>query len=78
MGNRIWIELERPANNSLGHARAELASRMLVRLGSNIKDAFWWNEEKQTYCITLDVGGSYQELEDNGHWFNLDFLGRVD
>lgn len=73
--NRVWIELDRPTSDEEGHLRAQLASTMLTRLGSPIKQTFWWHEKKECYCVTLDTGGSYQELQDNGHWFNLDFLG---
>jgi hypothetical protein len=74
--HRVWIELERPADATEGHARAKLASRMLVRLGLSRPDTIWWNERAERYCVTTDEAGTFLECVDNGHWFNLDHFGR--
>ena len=79
MKNRIWIELERDKSadcDKINTERAELATEMLRKLGIAGKDIIWWNERKLRFCVTIDSAGGYQEMADNGHWFNLDFLGR--
>lgn len=78
--NRIWFELETPwkgdkFDHELGKARAELATTLLRKLGDPIT-AFWWHETDAKYCVTLDSAGSYLSLSDNGHWFNLDYMGK--
>jgi len=75
--NRIWLELDPPANNQEGHDRAAALTRMLRRLGIDHgpnRNACWWNERKQRYCFTLDASGTFVEANDHGHWYNLDYL----
>jgi hypothetical protein len=73
--HRVWIELEYPKNgNAEGHARAQLATQMLRRLGDPIT-GFWWNENQHRYCVSIDSAGGFMECADNGHWFNLETLG---
>lgn len=79
--NRVWLELDPPADNATGHLRAEALTRMLRRLGSDFgpnRNACWWNERKQRYCFTLDASGTFVEASDHGHWYNLDYFGRAD
>lgn len=73
--NRVWIELEYPEDTIEGELRAKLASNMLQRLGYGIDRAIFWHEKKMRYCVTVD-GDGFLELQDKGHWFNLDHFGR--
>ena len=83
--NRVWIELDITLPNVKGPTaeeckamnmkRAALATNMIRRLGS--KREIYWSEQKVCYCIA-DSSGSFQEMGDKGHWFNLDFFGRGD
>ena len=87
---RVWIELEVPVVRRTGQvaldkqkaamiARAKLASNMLRRLGIEGPDRFGVTEEKGGFYYTVqDNSGLYTVLNDNGHWFNLDYLGRED
>ena len=75
MKNRVWIELERPSSDEEGERRAELACRMLRRLGVERGTPVFWHT-KGCYCFTIDEAGSYAEAADNGHWYNLDYFGR--
>src|SRR4051812_12999243 len=70
--NRIWIELERPTTKEQGEERARLATTMLRRLGVQQKSIFWDGHEGR-YCYGDAMG--YLTLSDDGHWFNLDYLG---
>jgi len=77
--NRIWIELTLPKYNdpereTIAKKQAALATNMIRRLGSDGSE-FFWNEHKSCYCLA-DSSGTYVELSDKGHWFNLDFFGR--
>jgi hypothetical protein len=71
--DRLWIELEIHPDASVNVRRADLATRMLRRLGDDISK-FWWHEKDRRYCITIDSGGSYMTCADSGHWFRLEFL----
>jgi|11BtaG_2_1085332.scaffolds.fasta_scaffold06952_2 hypothetical protein len=68
--NKVWIEIERDANKSINHKRAEKFTDLLANLGSTKK--VWFNEEINQYCLVTDRAGSFFELENNGYWFNLD------
>jgi len=78
---RVWIELEYPkgGDDALGEKRANLANKMLDRLGLPSEPpckTFWWNKRKKCYCVTIDVAGGFMECADHGHWFRLSHLGR--
>ena len=73
--NRIWFELELDPDQEVCDTRAKLATNILRKFGDSIS-VFWYNQTKGCYCLTLDEAGGFVELEDNGHWFNLDHLGR--
>jgi hypothetical protein len=73
--NRVWIELEKPCTKEQGDARAALVSAMLRRLGLEV-GRVWWSEHEARYCFGDAMG--YIVLSDHGHWFNLDYFGRVD
>ena len=68
--NKVWIEIERDANKSINHERAGKLTDLLANLGSTKE--VWFNEGINQYCLVTDKAGGFFELEDNGHWFNLD------
>lgn len=70
--NRVWLEIERDADKATNHERAEKLTNLLGKLGSTKE--VWFNETAKHYCIVTDEAGSFAELTDNGHWFNLDGL----
>ena len=72
---KIWIELERDADSTVNDHRANLANKLLRKAGATY-DHYWWNERTSSYCVNIDSGGSFLECDDDGHWFNLDFLAR--
>ena len=74
--NRIWIELELPENDKQGEYIAEQACAVLKKMGIEYDTPVWWNPKKQRYCFTMDSGGSYVIADDNGHWYNLDYLAK--
>lgn len=78
--NRIWIELDTPASWAdlsptkrieFAEEQCRLANLMLARL-EIVGGEFFYREVEQRYCY----GGywGYNELTDNGRWFNLDIL----
>jgi hypothetical protein len=78
--NRVWIELERPAyampeaeRNALADKRAALCSVLIERL-CGAKDYCFWNSKDQRYCFGGQMG--FYVATDDGHWFNLDHMGR--
>ena len=68
----IWLEIERGTDKDVNHDRAEKFTNLLVKLGSTKQ--IWFNEAVNQYCVVTDEAGSFLELDDNGHWFNLDEL----
>lgn len=76
--DRIWIELDRPKGLSATdriefcERQAELATKLLHRLGVNKDQRFYWSERDLCYCLGGPMG--YLVLTDNGHWFNLKYL----
>lgn len=76
MANRVWIELDVPKDKDNAQAICKSANQMLGKLvpglGSPSVGAFFLSGHG-CYCFGGDFG--YEELEDNGKWFNLDTLG---
>ncbi len=73
--NRIWLEIERDADKSVNHERAKKFTKLLIKLGSkSMWQEVWFNETVNHYCLVTDETGSFVELTDSGHWFNLDRL----
>lgn len=70
---RVWIELDPPSSKEQGDERAAMATNMLRRLGVE-RSRFWWSTREARYCYGDEMG--YVSLSDNGHWLNLEFLGR--
>lgn len=69
--NRVWIEIENHANEKVNEERAKLATNLIQRLGS--KSTIDYHEG--FYILRRD-DGEFTKLQDNGHWFNLEFFGR--
>jgi|TARA_R100001530_G_C4189740_1_gene121815 phosphoglucomutase len=69
---KVWIELE---VDDSPEKTAEAANRMMRRLGFDY-DVFWWHEKEGSFCGNQSAAGNYHVLEDNGEWFNLEWLGR--
>ena len=74
---RIWIELDKADSFEEAQENCELANKALVKLGIDEKLSFDVRKFKygQTYIFYLD-GFMYQELEDNGKWFDLNYLAK--
>jgi len=70
--NRIWLELEKPENDTHAETICKQASLLLHKLGSSKDSEFFWNQSKKLYCYGGDYG--YTELLDKGIWLNLDRL----
>tara|TARA_R110002051_G_scaffold21001_2_gene56373 strand:+ start:34277 stop:34531 length:255 start_codon:yes stop_codon:yes gene_type:complete len=73
--NRVWIELELGSITEM-EERTESANKMMRKLNAD-HDVFWVNERRGVleYCVYVDWNsGTYESLEDNGHWFKLDEL----
>jgi hypothetical protein len=71
--NRIWIELERPKDQTHADQIAKLANNVLRKIGDGTRE-FFWDSKDHIWCIGGDMG--YVTLSDNGEWFNLDYLGK--
>lgn len=72
MKHKVWIEL--PNHDHETHAA--LATKMLHKLGFNESVDIWWNESKRLYCLTTNSSGEFLQLNDHGHWFDLDFIAK--
>ena len=78
--NKVWIELVRPTleeGDEVGKQRAELANKMMRKLGVKHDVFAWWpnDEFKRKYIhIVCPESGAFVWLNDNGEWFNLDKL----
>ena len=70
--NRVWLEIERDADEAINHERAEKLTNLLSKLGSTKE--VWFNETAKHYCIVTDDAGTFLELTDSGHWFDLDWF----
>jgi hypothetical protein len=68
--NRIWIELDREAEDKEEQCR--LASLMMQKLGVTEGYEFFWSKSDRRFC--WGGGTGYTTLTDNGNWFNLDYL----
>lgn len=70
MKNRIWIELDREAEDKSEQCR--LANLVMKKLGITKGYEFFWSAHDRRFCWGGDMG--YETLSDNGRWFNLDYL----
>ncbi len=80
MKDKVWIELEPPADCREGDRRAAMLCDLMARLGvgngskGDGHPIFFWNDRVNRYCVTVDDAGSFLECEENGHWFYLEPL----
>ena len=75
--NRVWIELERPTReegDEVGTQHAELANKMLRKLGADYDMFYWWPDKMRYSRIIEPSSGAFVWLTDHGDWFNLDKL----
>lgn len=74
--NRIWIELDKPRDEENAKQICRLANSMLRKIGPlSAFDGmtFFHMPLSHRYCYGGQMG--YEELVDNGKWFNLDNMG---
>ena len=75
--NRVWIELERPTSeqgDEVGQQRADLANKMMRKLGATHDLFYWWaKERKYSHTVSAETG-AFVWLTDNGEWFDLEVL----
>lgn len=73
---KVWIELERADSFEDAQKNCELVNKVLKKIG--VKDVEFFASDEQRYtCSFYNLGlpdGSYYELMENGHWFNLEAL----
>ena len=76
--DRVWIEIEYSDDVETCKKRAALYTNMLNRLREPELplSKVWYCERKNSYCFASDETGTFLYLEDNGHWFNLEYYGR--
>ena len=75
--NRVWIELERPdfaEVDAVGQKRAELANKMMRKLGADYDMFFWWPDKKKYSRVVCKESGGFVWLTDGGDWFDLEKL----
>jgi hypothetical protein len=72
--NAVWIELERDSSPEVNHKRAKQLSIVLMSLWGIEYEPIWFSDHDKRYCHQTSSGGTYLVLNDNGHWFNLDYL----
>ena len=70
----VWIELERTDDAETNRYNAVLATQMLRKLGVTIGQFEWWSTEKTDTYVYIQEGGSFYELPEDGHFFNLEYL----
>ena len=76
--NKVWIELE-VGTDAENTERAELLNAMLAKCHHNDTDRklqqilTWWKPD-QRYHLKLGPSGTFESLENNGAWFNLDYF----
>lgn len=81
MTNRVWIEPDFPKGmtDEQAEENCRLMNNLLDRLmkpeDAPCSQHFWWNKDKQLYCISQGHG-TFLECQDKGHWFSLDYFGR--
>jgi len=73
----VWIELQEPSDKFTAQEICDSANNMLKKLGVN-SNPFWVNKERKygTHYIHRQSDGQFSYMEDNGHWFNLEYLGK--
>ncbi len=69
--NVVWIELERHNDDAKNVQAAEAGTKLLNKLGM-VSSEFKWLGDR--YIISSIPDGSYWDLPDDGHYFNLDYL----
>jgi hypothetical protein len=76
--SKIWIELPKAETLEERQEICDKANKVLNKLGVD-GEVFAPNETKTQstqYIHIQDSAGSFTALEDNGQWFNLDYLSK--
>jgi|TARA_B110000259_G_scaffold53670_2_gene63226 hypothetical protein len=74
----VWIELQKPDEQYTAEEICDNANKMLNKLGISHK-AFIPNKGRKygvDYIHQQGNDGSFTYMEDNGHWFNLEYLAK--
>jgi hypothetical protein len=79
--NRVWIELDNNGDAVENEVRAALVNQMIAKLHHNDEDrklqmTFQWSPHHDRYISMHGPSGSFKILDDNGEWFNLDYLAQ--
>jgi len=72
--NKVWIELDRPRDEAHAEQIAELINKVMRKIEPTNTREFFWDAKERVWCIGDAMG--YVTLNDNGEWFNLDYLGK--
>lgn len=67
---KVWIELERPADEAQGIEYAEKYNAMLKKLGIKSIE-FYWSEPDREWWKAYTSGAGYVTMVDNGEWFDM-------
>lgn len=70
----IWFELEVTKDAERNKQSAELANKVLRKLGVKHGQFEWWGNMHNDGGFTYTTAGCYWELPEGGHAFNLEYL----
>jgi hypothetical protein len=70
--NRLWLEIERDADEAINHERAEKLTNLLGKLGYPYD--VYFSEWDRHYRLETSDAGTFLKLTDSGHWFDLDWF----
>jgi len=73
--NCIWIEIENHQDAVLNEDAAKAVNKMLKKLDVTY-GGFEWNQHAGMYHFVEYASGSFFELPEDGHTFNLDYLAK--
>ncbi len=71
--NVVWIEIENHLDATRNIEAAKAVTKVLAKLGG--QGRYKWNENMDVYTFVLP-DGSFWELPEGGHSFNLDYLAK--
>lgn len=69
----VWIEIIRTESAEENHEKAKKFNALLKRLGIEYCEISY-SERAGRFLHTNKACGSFLTLEDDGHFFNLDFI----
>ena len=71
--NVVWIEIEHFDDQEKNEAAAAAITKVLAKL--EVTGKYEWVESQKMYIFT-SPDGSFWELPEGGHSFNLDYLAK--